>query len=104
MFWTSQSDYYGVPVVGLHGELDAKAQAHALYMLGSVIADHPRVIIDLGKLEFCDSSGLRVLLRLRKKCDTRGGWLILCEPRGAVARLLYLMQMDQHFIIWEDAP
>lgn len=104
LFWTGQTDYYGVPVVELHGELDARTAGPAWDTLRYVIVNHPRVIVNLDKLEFCDCAGLRVLMRAEKRCAVSGGWLILCSPRGIVAKLLSVMNMDVHFIIWEDAP
>ena len=102
MFWTNESELEGNRVLALHGELDMLSQAHASDTLGYAVSLPPsRVICDLEKLEFLDCAGLRVLLRTRKHCESLGGWLILSSPRGAVARMLHALGMDEHFLIWE---
>jgi anti-anti-sigma factor len=100
MFWVTWSDYHGVPMIGLHGELDAGTRESAWGILQPTTAS--RLILDLGKLEFCDCAGLRALVRIRQHCEQLGGWLILCSPQGIVQRLLTLTNAE--FIIWEDFP
>ena len=109
MFRTLSSSLCDVPVLELHGTLDAGTQAQARDVLASHIATggigfpgHPCIILDLGKLDFLDSAGLAVLIRARKRCDAAGGWLILSSPQGVVRKFLDMMHMDAEFLIWEE--
>lgn len=99
MFWISQSELEGNTVLALHGELDSCSEVQARDALAYTPS---RIILDLEKLEFLDSRGLRVLIKARKQCDSRDGWMILSNPRGLVLKLLSALQMDREFLIWED--
>ncbi|HEY6794326.1 MAG TPA: STAS domain-containing protein [Kineosporiaceae bacterium] len=47
----------------------------------------PRLVIDLARVDFCDASGLRVLMSARKRCLERHGWIRLVGGRR-IRRLL----------------
>jgi anti-sigma B factor antagonist len=101
MFWTHSSSLLDIPVLELHGDLDVSAHG-AWDALAYQIAQHPRVVADLKKLEYLDAAGLRLLIRARKRCERLGGWLILADPQGIVRRILDVMNMDREFLIWEE--
>lgn len=57
------------------------------------------VFIDLRKVEFMDSAGLRVLLTHQGRIEDQGGNLILVLTEGPVARLLELAGVRDRFAI-----
>ncbi len=57
-----------------------------------------RVVVDLGRVEFMDSSGLGALVSILKAAGSQGA-LALCRATGAVQGLLTLTRMDRVFRI-----
>ena len=83
-----QSDGDGMAVV-LQGELDlAGADAVDAVFKGLSAAGHHRLQLDLGALEFLDSSGLRVILSARRHALGAGGELVVTRASTAVERIL----------------
>jgi anti-sigma B factor antagonist len=59
-------------------------------------AGRKRLLIDLTGLEFCDSSGLRALIRAAEEVRASAGRLVVVPPEaGAVARLFALAGADE---------
>lgn len=93
----SQDVETSVEVVGdvaratVTGELDAHAAPDLERVLTPVAERGPSLLVlNVGGVGFVDSSGLRVLLGLRKRLVARGGRLRLDEPTPSFRRLLEL--------------
>ena len=85
----STHEFDGHGVVALHGELDlADAPSVAEHLSAAVAAYGSRVIVDLEGLEYIDSSGLGVLVRVLKLARGSGGDLPLAGPQGVVWKVL----------------
>lgn len=56
-----------------------------------------RLVIDCSQLEFCDSTGLNVLLGARLKADAAGGGVHLAAMRPVVARVFEITGADAVF-------
>jgi len=52
------------------------------------------IILDLGKCEYCDSSGLSAILVANRLCKNAGGTFVLCGLNDAVERLITISQLD----------
>ncbi|MBW3607560.1 MAG: STAS domain-containing protein [Actinobacteria bacterium] len=89
-------------VVAVRGELDlqsADVLEHEVAALHS--AGHDRIVIDLRRTEFIDSTGLRVLIDLRNAAERAGRHLSLVRgPRG-VQRIFELTATGPLFD-WRD--
>jgi len=57
------------------------------------------MIIDLSGVEFCDSTGMNVLLSCLRQVQERGGELELAAPRPAVRKILQVTGLDSVFTI-----
>lgn len=89
----------GETVVAVAGELDLATAP----LLGDIV-DGLRdpgletVVLDLADVEFCDSSGLSVLVRSHREAEERGVRIVVRSPSPAVrclleiTRLQYLME------------
>ena len=82
----------GSLVVKLRGEID---QHCAEEIRGEIdreldMRHSTSLIIDLGDVEFMDSSGLGLIMGRYKKITARGGRLMLARPNSSVDRLLEL--------------
>ncbi|MFG6295706.1 STAS domain-containing protein [Streptomyces rochei] len=84
-----------VRVVTVAGEIDQSNSAQLTLTLRVGGPDVPRVVIDLGRVTFMDSSGINVLIAAHKDLTAAGGWLRLAAPTTAVLRVLQLVGVDQ---------
>ncbi|MGW4895956.1 STAS domain-containing protein [Kitasatospora sp. NPDC004240] len=89
----------------LRGELDIdtvpalrEAVDVALGTPGTVL------VIDCGELEFCDSTGLNLLLRARSRALEHGSRIELARPRAMVLRMLELTGASDAFHVHDAAP
>ena len=62
----------------------------------------PRVIIDMSGVEFCDSTGMNVLLSCLRRARERGGDLEIAAPKPAVRKILQVTGLDSVFTLVED--
>ena len=90
-------------VIALDGELDlasapdlADVAARKLAE-GAATAVPINLILDLSKLTFCDSAGLRVFVRYRGELDARGGRFVLAAPQPIVRRVLEVSGLVELF-------
>jgi anti-anti-sigma factor len=75
-------------VVRPTGELDHHSADALREPLGACVADGcARIVIDCSALEFCDSTGLNLLLATRIEAEAAGGGVHLAGMRPVVARV-----------------
>jgi anti-anti-sigma factor len=74
----------------LEGELDLASHDVLSHAIGT-LADGGPITLDLKKLEFMDSSGLRAVIAAARHADA----LILRSPRGQVHQLLRLCDIER---------
>lgn len=60
-----------------------------------------RFVLNLGNVGVLDSSGLAVLISLKKKVDSEGGALSLCHLSTMIGRLFELTGLSRAFTIVE---
>jgi N-acetylglucosaminyldiphosphoundecaprenol N-acetyl-beta-D-mannosaminyltransferase len=60
-------------------------------------------LVDLSQTQFMDSTGVGLLLRLRRRCRMAGGDLVLVSPSASVTRLLKSMGLQDCFLTVLDA-
>jgi anti-sigma B factor antagonist len=91
-------------VVRLGGELDLYNANQVRDALGNVCNDSPeRVVVDLGEVEFMDSTALGVLIEARTKLENRRAFM-LAAPGLETRRALQISGLDQHFAVHETVP
>ncbi|MGW9068481.1 STAS domain-containing protein [Streptomyces yangpuensis] len=56
-----------------------------------------RVVVDLARLDFCDSAGLNALLHARSLCESNRRTLTLTDPGPQFHRLLCITGTDRLF-------
>ncbi|MFF7966956.1 STAS domain-containing protein [Streptomyces sp. NPDC007903] len=88
------------PVLHVGGDLDY-AQATALREQVESLALSPgqNLTIDLSGLEYCDSTGLTVLLAARQRAQTAGADMALAAVPADTLRILTITGLDQIFTI-----
>ena len=83
-------DLYTAP--RLHGEL-----ASALAGDGPV-----HLVVDMAGVEFCDSTGMNVLLAAHRRASENGGQLELARPRPGVKKILQVTGLETVFTVLDD--
>jgi anti-sigma B factor antagonist len=85
-----------VVTIAVAGELDLATAPDLLNRVVDLIeGGHHRVVLDLRELTFCDSAGLSVLARMRKKAAQFDGALVLARPTHIVRSVLELTGMTK---------
>ncbi len=92
-------------MVTASGEIDLYTAPQLQSELSRLLrSDSDRVVVDLSEVEFCDSTGMNVLLAAMKRLRERGGSLELAAPRPAVRRILQVTGLDTVFTVYERVP
>lgn len=84
------------------GEIDLYTAPRLQSELAEVIANAApasRIVVDMSGVEFCDSTGMNILLSCLRQVRERGGELELAAPRPAVMKILQVTALDSVFTI-----
>ena len=95
----SQGDH---AIVIATGEIDLYTAPRLQSELAEVIANAApasRIVVDMSGVEFCDSTGMNILLSSLRQVRERGGELELAAPRPAVMKILQVTALDSVFTI-----
>lgn len=91
----------GNVVVRPRGRVDAESAPSLKLKLQEVAGSAPKiVVIDMGGVEFIDSSGLSSLVSGNKALRENGGSLILSRPNPQALTALRLTMLDRVFSIY----
>jgi len=91
-------------IVTISGEIDLYTAPRLHSELGAVLVEGmpTRVVIDMSGVEFCDSTGMNVLLSCLRRVRERGGELEIASPKPAVRKILQVTGLDSVFTLVED--
>lgn len=90
-------------VLPLDGEIDLHVSPEVAESLRSMIAKKPRrVVVDLTKVTYVDSSGLAVLLQGMQNVREYGGKFGLAGVQDDVKHVFDIARLDQVFEIYPD--
>ncbi len=90
----------GVCVVALGGEMDMSNAAELTRMIESYLDGGPcRMIVELSRLEFLDSCGIRELITAARAVKAGGGSFALAAPTAIVARVLAITKLDEYMAV-----
>jgi anti-sigma B factor antagonist len=62
----------------------------------------PRVAVDLSAIDYLSSSGVAILVGLKRRIDQKNGKLVLCRVQPLVCDLLRVMRLNQYFTFADD--
>ena len=91
------ADRQTILTVTLSGELDLAARPVVTEQVTAALVDEAaieRVVVDLGRVRFCVSSGLGALLDIRRAADRSGAVIVLRSASAGVGRVLDIAGID----------
>jgi anti-sigma B factor antagonist len=91
-------------IVALAGEIDLYTAPRLQAELSSVLtATGPAmIVVDMSAVDFCDSTGMNVLLAAHRLAAERGGELVLAAPRPALRKILEVTGLHSVFTVRDD--
>ncbi|HEY6697431.1 MAG TPA: STAS domain-containing protein [Acidimicrobiales bacterium] len=84
--------------IRMSGELDFAARPVVTEQVTAALGEEAavaRVVVNLGEVRFCDSSGLGALLDIRRVAEDVGATIVLRSPSAGVARVLDIAGIDE---------
>jgi anti-sigma B factor antagonist len=84
--------------VTLDGELDFTTNVQLASAVKPFVGAAAPVVLELSRLNFCDSAGVAALVKVHKSVMTGGG-LVLRHPTQRVMQLLQITGLDRVFVI-----
>ncbi len=91
------------PILNLVGEVDLSSAPRVYSLIWQSSKKGSRsLILNLEKLDFMDSSGLQILLRLREKLRAKKQDIVLVAPKPQIKKILKLTGFDQLFSFHEN--
>lgn len=91
--------------VRLSGELDISSALALEEELRRIEDERPRVLVlDLRRLKFLDSTGLRLILAAHARALKRGSRLTIVQGSDAVRRIFRLTGVVERLNVFDDLP
>jgi anti-anti-sigma factor len=98
-------DRDGLVHMALVGELDLSSVPKVQEELRRVEADSPpTLVLDLSKLTFLDSTGLRCIVTADERAREQGRRIVIVRGPDAVQRVFAITRLEDRLEIVDDAP
>jgi anti-sigma B factor antagonist len=90
--------------MSLGGEIDLYTAPRLHGELVTVLAggEPVQVVVDMSGVDFCDSTGMNVLLAAHRRAREQGGDLELAAPRPAVRKILQVTGLESVFTVLDN--
>jgi anti-sigma B factor antagonist len=90
-------------VLPLEGEIDLHVSPNVAESLRAIIQKKPkRLVVDLARVSYIDSSGLAVLIEAMQNVNAYGGKFALAGLDNDVLAIFEIAKLDQVFRIFPD--
>ena len=96
------TEHCGQAVVTTLAEIDMRNADSLREALLAAAAGHESVVVDMSGTEFCDSTGLSVLVEAKKRADADGHRLRLVVRAAALQRILLVTGFGRMFQIYDS--
>ena len=97
-------DRNGLVHLALVGELDLSTVAKVQEALRSIEASSPAtLVVDLSKLSFLDSTGLRCIVTADERARQEGRRIVIVRGPDAVQRVFAITRLDDRLEMVDDA-
>ncbi|MER6218074.1 MULTISPECIES: STAS domain-containing protein [unclassified Streptomyces] len=92
------------PVLEIIGDLDYDSAPQLRERVTALtLQPGQRLVLDLGRLRFCDSSGLTALIAARAHAHAARADIALAAPPAPTLRVLRIVGLDQVFPLYPDS-
>ena len=90
MLQLTEENHPDIHYILLEGRLDGRQSDEANRQLENILNENTaaKFVLDLAKLEYMSSAGLRVLLMAAKRAKAGGKELVICSPTPEVKEIL----------------
>ena len=96
-------EVYDVTVVDMTGRLDTQTSGYAYdEMVRIAKGDTGKVVLNVNKLEYLSSAGLRVILTAAKLLQASAGEMKICQATGVVKDVLETSGFDSLVDMYDD--
>jgi len=92
----------GILVINLFGELYSEQSMMLEYKLQEFSNTTNRVILNCEELEYIDSKGLGVIVKLQKLLREKGGKLVICAVTGKVRKVFELTNFAKIISVYDN--
>ena len=93
----------GIRWVVLQGDLDFHSSPQLRAELTKILeGETQKILVDLKKVEYLDSSGLATFVELFQKMKKGGGKLVLFNLKQAVRSVFEISKLDSVFVLAKD--
>lgn len=92
----------GIQEVVFDGSLDAAGVQRVELPFSALAGKHADLLIDLSKVGFLASLGLRMLVINAKLVQRRGGKMVLVGPQPTALKVLHSTGIDQMIPVYSD--
>jgi anti-sigma B factor antagonist len=90
-------------VFSYDGAIDLHVSPEVRAALRELIDEKPkRLVVDLSRVPYVDSSGLAVLIGAKQEIEANSGSFVLAAPQQAVRTILESARLDQYFKLAPD--
>ena len=97
-------DRDGLVHMALVGELDLSSVAKVQEELRRIEADAPaKLVVDLSKLSFLDSTGLRCIVTADERAREQGRRIVIVRGPDAVQRVFTITRLEDRLDMVDDA-
>ncbi|MCX5384433.1 STAS domain-containing protein [Streptomyces sp. NBC_00083] len=92
------------PVLAVSGELDyASAEGLRDLIAATTLEPGQRLVLDLGGMDFCDSSGVSALIAAHNHAQAAQAHAALAAVPANTLRILRIVGLDQIFPLYPDS-
>lgn len=102
MEWTVTDVGNGVTLVELSGRMDVPGALKADPAFAEIAQNNDHVIVDLAKLDFLASLGIRTLVTTCKALRSKNGGMVLLSPQPNIEQVLRSSGIDTIIPIAKD--
>ena len=92
----------GITSISIEGKLDTSSSEEAQAKLSSIASQGTKMLMNLEKLEFVSSIGLRIILMQAKELKKHGGELRICNLQTAVKEVFTISGFSQILNIFDS--
>ena len=92
-------------VVALRGVMDFDTVGPLEAQLAGLVEQgHPHLVLDVAQVDFCDSTGLNIMLRMQRVSSAAGGGVALAGASASLRRVLELTGADAVLVDYATVP